>query len=120
MLKRMTVLLILLLLSSLASRATAAGQPGATDTVFNKKFIHKLKPMMPYEQLTSIVGAQGRKVAEDKSSATPTAIYHWDGERSSSLEARVAAGKVVVVRLVSPKGKKFSQGKKGELIELGD
>ena len=50
MLKKMATLGMFLLLSCLASKAIAAGQPGTTQMVFNKKLVYKMQPMMPYEQ----------------------------------------------------------------------
>jgi hypothetical protein len=120
MFKKMTTLALLVLFSCVPSLAISAGQPGTTDTVFNRKFIYKIKPMMPYEQLTKILGNQGKKVGEDKRSSTTKMIYHWNGGRKSALDIKVAAGKVVDVTVISPKKQKFSLGKSGELVDLGD
>ena len=120
MVKIMATLAMFLMLSCLSSPAIFAAELGTTDMVFNRKFVFKMKPMMPYDQLLKIVGAQGKKVGEDKRSATPTMIYHWDGGRKSTLDIKVVAGKVVGITVTSPKGQKFSLGKNGELVELGD
>ena len=119
MIEKRTAALVLALLSCLASQAIAAGQPGTTDTVFNKKFIAKVKPMMPYDQLVKIVGSQGKKVGEDKSSAT-TGTYHWDGGRKTVLDVKVVSGKVAEVTMRSPNNHKYALGKTGQLVDLED
>ena len=117
MLKKLTTLVIFLMLSCLA--AASAGQPNSTDTVFNKKFVYRMKPRMPFELLAKIIGTKGKTLAEVKDSQAPIG-YHWDGGRKSALDAKVVAGKVVEVTVTTPKGKKYSLGKNGELVELGD
>lgn len=120
MFKKMTMCAMFLLLSCVSTLAISAGQPGTTDTVFNRRFVYKLKPLMPYDQLVKIVGTQGRKVGEDKRTSTPKMIYHWNGGRKSALDIKVAAGKVVDVAVISPRKQKYSLGKNGELVDLGD
>ncbi len=120
MLRKGTIFALWALLLCLSTPAISAGRPGMTGTVFNRRFIHRLKPMMPYDQLAGMIGAQGRKVAEDNRSTPPKIAYHWDGGRKSALDVRVAAGKVVDATVTSPRGQRFSLGKKGELIDLGD
>ncbi len=115
MFNKIVAIALLLALSCLSSPALAAGLPGSTDTVFNKKFVYKIKPLMPYEQLVTIAGGPGKKLSEGKGAA-PT-LYHWDGARKTALDAKVEAGKVVEATVTSPKGKKFARGKKGELLE---
>ena len=118
--KLMVTLAMLLIVSSLSLPALSAGQPGSTDTVFNRKFVHKLRPMMPLEQLEKLVGVQGKKLGEDKNAKALTALYHWDGGRQSTLDVKVAAGKVVELTVKAPKQQKFTLGKKGEVVELGE
>ena len=120
MFKRLATLAMILMLSSLSSMAISAGQPGTTETVFNKKFIYRLKPMMAYEQLTKIIGVEGKKVGEEKGSSSSKMMYHWDGERKSALDVKVVSGKMVDVTVTTPKKKKYSLGKKGELVGLDD
>lgn len=107
-------LVLSLIILCLFSGMSYAGQPGTADMVFNRRFSQILKPMMPYDQLVKSIGTEGAKVGEDKRSSPPTVIYHWNGERKSALDARVAAGKVVDATVTSPKNKKFSLGKTGE------
>ena len=111
MIKKITALALLMVFACVSSQALFAGQAGTADLAFNRRFIQKLKPMMPYEQLVKIIGTEGTKVGEDKRSSPPIVIYHWNGERKSSLDINVAAGKVVDATVVSPKNKKFSLGK---------
>ncbi len=118
--RTLNMLALMVMFSCLSTPVISAGQPGKTDTVFNKKFIHKLKPMMPFDQLVNIVGTEGEKIGEDKHSSPPVMRYHWNGGRKSTLDIKVAAGKVVDVTVTAPKQQKFSLGKNGELVELGD
>jgi hypothetical protein len=119
MIKKRTAALVLALLSCLASETIAASQPGTTDTVFNKKFIAKIKPMMPYDQLVKIVGSQGKKVGEGKDSAA-AGSYHWDGARKTVLDVKVVSGKVAEVTMRSPNRHKYALGKTGQLVDLDD
>ena len=120
MIRKMKALTLLAIFSCVATPVLSAGQPGITDTVFNKKFIYKLKPMMPLDQLAKIIGTEGQKVGEEKRSSPSTIRYHWSGGRESALDIKVAAGKVVDVTVTAPKKQKFSLGKNGELVELGN
>ncbi len=116
--KTMTILALLVLFSGIAASAFSAGQPGTTETVFNRKFMYKLKPMMPYEQLVKILGSEGAKAGEDKKSSPPKMMYHWIGDRKSTLDVTVARGKVIEAVVTAPKKHRFSLGKNGELVEL--
>ncbi len=118
--KTTIILALLVLFSGIAPSAFAAGQPGTTDTVFNRKFMYTLKPMMPYEQLVKILGSEGAKVGEDKKSSPPKTMYRWNGDRKSALDVTVAGGKVVEAVVTAPKKHRFSLGKNGEVVELGD
>ncbi len=117
MIKKITIFALLAMFSCVSMVAISAGQPGTTDTVFNRKFVQKLKPMMPYDQLVKIIGIEGAKVGEDKRSSPPKALYHWSGDRKSALDIKVVAGKVVDVTVTTPKKQKLSLGKNGELVE---
>ncbi|MDD2852792.1 MAG: hypothetical protein PHY09_12955 [Desulfuromonadaceae bacterium] len=105
---KITVLALSVITLCLFSGMTYAGQPGTADMVFNRRFSEKLTPMMSYDQLVKSIGTEGAKVGEDKRSSPPALLYHWNGERKSALDARVAAGKVVEATVTSPKNKKFS------------
>ena len=69
---------------------------------------------MPLDQLVKMVGSEGTKSGEDKRSSPPTASYHWNGGRKSTLDVKVTAGKVVDATVISPKNKKLSFEKRGE------
>jgi hypothetical protein len=111
MMKKTTMLAVVMMVFCVASQALFAGQAGTTDTVFNRRFIQKMKPLMPYDQLVKIIGTEGIKTGEDKSSPTPKVTYHWNGGRKSVLDIKIVAGKVVDAAVISPKNKKFSLGK---------
>ena len=111
MFKNITVFAVVAIFACISSQAISAGQPGTADTVFNKKFARKLKPLMPYEQLVKMIGTEGVKVGEDGTSSASKTLYHWNGERKSALDARVVAGKVIDATVTTPKNKKLSLGK---------
>jgi hypothetical protein len=114
MIRKIKALGFLVIFLFAASETISAGQPGTADTVFNRRFMEKLKPMMPLAQLVKMVGTEGTKSGEDKRSVPPTTSYHWNGERKSLLDIKVANDKVVAATVTSPKNKKFSFEKKGE------
>ena len=120
MLKKITILALLMMSCCISTPAMSAGQPGTTGTVFNKRFIRKMKPMMPYDQVVKMTGTEGKKVGEDKRSSPSKALYHWDGKRRSALDIKVAAGKVIEVTVVTPRQQQLSLGKNGELVEAGN
>ncbi len=117
--KLLAIFALAVMFSGTAPSAFSAGLPGTTDTVFNKKFIHKLTPMMPYDQRVKMLGSEGAKVGEDRQSSPPTTLYHWNGDRKSTLDIKVSAGRVVGAVVTAPKEQRFSLGKGGELVELG-
>ena len=106
-----------LVVFSCSAPALAAGQPGTSDTVFNRRFAHKLKPAIPYEQLVRMVGVEGMKVREDRRASPSRTAYHWNGKRRSALDVTVAAGRVVEATVTGPKKQRFSLGKRGEVME---
>jgi len=114
MIRKLRALGFLVIFLCAASEVISAGQPGTADTVFNRRFMEKLKPMMPFDQLVKMVGTEGTKSQEDKRSSPSTVSYHWNGKRKSTLDIVVAAGKVIDATVISPKNKKFSIGKTGE------
>ena len=65
MIRKIAILGLLAILSCAATVAISAGQPGTADTVFNRRFMEKLKPMMPFDQLVKMVGSEGTKSGED-------------------------------------------------------
>ena len=114
MFRKITARVLLIAVSCAASVAISAGQPGTADIVFNRRFMEKLKPMMPLAQLVKMVGTEGTKSGEDNRSLPLTASYHWNGDRKSMLDIKVADGKVVDATVTSPKNKKLSFGKTGD------
>ena len=100
-----------------STHVATAVQPGKTDTVFNKKFIQKLKPMMPYEQLVKTVGIAGIKTGETKTASSPVVSYHWSGGRDSALDVKTTAGKVVEATVLSPNKRKLSMDKTGKIVD---
>jgi len=106
-----TILATVMMVTFAAATALAGSQPGTTDTVFNRKFFEKIKPMMPYEQLVTMIGTAGAKVTVNKPASPANTVYHWDGGRKSALDIKVDTGKVVEATVTSPKNKKFTLGK---------
>lgn len=117
--KRWTATILVLMLSCFASPALSTGLPGTTETVFNKRFLYEVKPMMAYEQLVKLAGSPGKKIAVSASPST-TVFYHWNGGRKSALDAKVVAGKVVELTVTTPKKKKMLLGKNGEVVVSGE
>jgi hypothetical protein len=111
MFTKKTVRALLIIFFCLSASVLFAGQAGTTDTVFNRKLLEKIKPMMTYEQLVKIIGTEGKKVGGDTHSSPPKGMYHWDGGRKSALDIKVDAGKVIDATVISPKNKKFTLGK---------
>jgi hypothetical protein len=110
--KRTWGLLFIAMLCLIFLLAACNKQPEKTETVFNKRFISKISPMMPYEQLVKIIGTPG-VVVKDAGSASPQTIhYHWNGGRNSALDARVAAGKLVDATILAPNGNTYQIGEK--------
>jgi hypothetical protein len=118
MLRKINLVVLLVMLCCVSATAMSAGLPGTTDTVFNRKFVAKLKPMMSYDQIVKLIGIEGKKTGEDKKSPLPKMYYHWNGGRKSALDIKVAGGKVADVTVTAPKGQKYSLGKNGQLVEL--
>jgi hypothetical protein len=106
-----TAAVILLLILFLSVTVVSAGQPGSTATVFNKRFLSAIKPMMSFEELKKTIGAPGQKVSEDKGG---TVLYRWNGGKGSMLTVRVAAGKVLDASMLAPNGNTYVIGKNGK------
>ena len=81
--RKIALLALLMMFSVLCSAAISAGEPGTTETVFNKRFFYRIKRMMPYEQPVKDIGTPGRKTGEEKGSSQPIVSYRWDGGRKS-------------------------------------
>jgi hypothetical protein len=111
-----TVLPAALLLTT--SSLPAAPQPGKAETTFNKKFILRIKPMMPHDQLVKMIGVAGRITGESRSSKVPVVSYHWDGDRKTTLNVKSAAGKVIEAVVVSPRQKRITLDSNGKIEGL--
>ena len=119
---RKLVLLLIVMSFSIASAASvsAAAQPGITGTVFNKRFLPKIKPMMTYDQIVQIIGTQGVVVGEKKAGSVPVTTYGWKGGKNSSLNVMVSNRKIIEARMHAPNGHTYHIGRSGEIKDLGD
>ncbi len=95
-----------------------SGQPGVTDTTFNRRFIPSIKPMMTYDQLVKLVGTPGVKVGDDRNSAPPTVQYRWRGGRDSVLTVRLANNKVVDATVLAPNKHTYLIRSNGEVADI--
>jgi len=103
-----------LALALVSAQLVSAAQPGITTTVFNRRFIPTIKPMMTYDQLARIVGVPGARVAADKGG---TLNYRWSGGKGSALNVRVAGGKVVDASVLAPNRHTYLIGRSGAVSE---
>lgn len=120
MIRKLVLLTVALLVVGFSANAFSAMQPGKTGTVFNRRFIPKIKPMMPYDQIVKIVGSQGAKTGEEKKGAASIISYRWNGVKKSVLNIRVSGGKLVDATMLAPNGHTYYIGKNGETKDLGD
>jgi hypothetical protein len=96
----------------------AAGQPGVTETVFNRRFIPTLKPQMTYEQIMKMAGGvPGTKIGEDKKAAPPVIQYRWKGGRDSVLTARFRNNRMMNATVLAPNGNTYEIRNNGEVVE---
>ena len=114
MFMKKTAAAISLSLVMVSAPLISAAQQGVTATVFNKRFIPTIKPMMSYDQLVKVIGAPGVKVAADKGG---TVSYRWNGGKKSVLNVRVAAGKVLDASMLAPNSHTYIIGKNGAVSE---
>ena len=94
------------------------GQPGVTDTTFNRRFIPSIKPMMTYDQIVKLVGTPGVKVREDRNSSPPTVQYRWQGGKDSVLTVRLANNKVVDATVLAPNKHTYLIRSNGEVADI--
>lgn len=120
MIRKLVLLTVALLIVGFSANAFSAAQPGMTSTVFNRRFIPKIKPMMPYDQIVRMVGSQGAKTGEGKQTTAPIISYRWNGGKKSVLNVRVSSGRLVDATMLAPNGHTYYIGKKGEVKDLGD
>ncbi|NVN89460.1 MAG: hypothetical protein HXX11_02555 [Desulfuromonadales bacterium] len=111
------LVLIGLIVFCVSPLQVTAAQPGVTTTVFNKRFIHALQPMMMYNQLVKQIGTAGVIVKERKGATSQLVHYHWDGGKRSALDATVVAGKVTEARMLAPNGNTYLFDKAGAITE---
>lgn len=95
----------------------AAGQPGVTETIFNRRFIPTVKPQMTYDQIEKMAGASGAKVSEDKKAAPPMIQYRWKGGRNSVLTVRFRGNKMIDATVLVPNGRAYEIRSNGEVVE---
>lgn len=119
MIKRILVLAAMMLMC-VSSQAMAGQQPGVTSTVFNKRFIPNIKPLMSYDQIARIAGAQGARVGESKAGSTPVLSYRWNGGKGSVLNVRIAGGKLLDATIKAPNGHTYAISRNGKVSDLGD
>jgi len=96
----------------------AGGQPGVTDTTFNRRFIPTIKPMMTYEQLVKLVGTQGIKVGENRNASPPTVQYRWKGGKDSVLTATLSSNRLISATVVAPNKHTYLIQSNGEVLDI--
>jgi hypothetical protein len=117
------VLVAFLVVSSLAfvsPAPTPAAQTGKTDTVFNRRFLPKVKPLMPYEHLVRIIGTQGELVGSRNVKSETFVVYSWNGRKKSSLRVMVSNGKLIEATMLAPNGHTYTIGRDGKIKVLDD
>jgi hypothetical protein len=115
--RRFFAVSILLMLTLVSAPIVFGGQPGVTGTVFNRRFIPQIKPMMTYEQIVKIVGIQGAKVGEEKVRGASIIHYRWKGEKRSVLNIRVSSGRLLDATVLAPNGNTYSIGRNGTFAQ---
>ena len=120
MFRTLSLLAVTLIIAGFAANAFSAMQPGKSDTVFNRRFIPKIKPMMPYGQIVGMVGNQGAKTGEEKNGAAPIISYRWYGGKKSVLSIRISGGRLMDATILAPNGHTYHIGRKGDVKDLGD
>jgi hypothetical protein len=94
-----------------------AGQPGVTETRFNRRFIPSIKPNMTYEQLVKLVGTHGVKIAEDRKVSPSTVQYRWNGGKNSVLTVRMGSNRLIDATVLAPNRHTYLIKKTGEVVE---
>ena len=95
----------------------AGGQPGVSETVFNRRFIPTIKPTMTYEQIVNMAGAPGLKVGENNRTSPATVQYRWKGGRDSILTVNFINGKMIDATVLAPNGHTYAIRKSGEVVD---
>ncbi len=119
MFKKMCTVVVMMFLF-VSPEVMAGQQPGVTSTVFNRRFIPNIRPQMPYEQIVRMTGVQGAKVGESKAGSTSVSSYRWNGGKGSSLNVRIAGGKLVDATMKAPNGHTYVVSRNGKVSDMGD
>ncbi len=119
MAKRMFVISVMMLMF-LSSLAMAARQAGVTDTVFNKRFIPNVRPMMTYDQVVRLTGAAGARVGMSKTGSAAVTSYRWNGGKGSVLTARICGSRLLDATIKAPNGHTYAVNRNGTVSDLGD
>jgi hypothetical protein len=101
------------------NQQSSATDPGTTSTVFNKRLMPNIKPMLAYAQIATLAGAPGVKIGESKKTSPPTVQYRWKGGKDSVLIARFASNRMVDATIQVPNGKTFAIRDNGEIADMG-
>ncbi|MDD2320850.1 MAG: hypothetical protein PHO83_12460 [Geobacteraceae bacterium] len=113
------LLLIVASTSFISAQTSFAVEPGTTDTVFNKRLIAKIKPMLTYGQVVALAGAPGVKIGQSAKTKPATVQYRWNGGKRSVLTARFSNNQLVEAIVLVPNGRTFALGKDGTTKDLG-
>jgi hypothetical protein len=113
------MLAFLLVTTLLWSQTSSAAPPGMTDTVFNKRLLPDIKPMLTYNQIVAIAGAPGIKTGQSANTSPSTVQYIWKGGKKSMLTARFADNKMIDATILVPNGKTFAIRSSGKIEDLG-
>ncbi len=105
-------------LAFLLAQMAAGGQPGVTDTTFNRRFIPTIKPMMTYEQIVKLVGTQGIKVGENRNASSPTVQYRWKGSKDSVLTATLSNNRLISATILAPNKHTYLIQSNGEVLDI--
>jgi len=106
------------LLAIAFAQMSTVGQPGVTDTTFNRRFIPTIKPMMTYEQIVKIVAVPGIKIGENKNTSPPTVQYRWKGSRDSVLTVRLSNNKMIDATVLAPNKHTYLIQNNGEVADI--
>jgi hypothetical protein len=117
--KKLLLLTLCALVSLVCSQTAFAADPGTTSTVFNKRLLPSIKPMLTYAQVATLAGTPGTKIGESRKKSPPTVQYRWKGGKDSVLTARFANNRMVDATMRVPNAKTFAIRSNGEIADLG-
>ena len=98
--------------------AASGGQPGVTETIFNRRFIPTIKPAMTYEQVVKLAGVTGAKIGEDTKGTPPTVQYRWQGGRDSVLTVKFSNNKAIEATVLAPNKHTYLIRASGEVVDI--